>query len=194
MAPCEKKAREKQASLVFLDESGLLMAPLVRRTWAPKGHTPILRQRTRRHEKVSAIAVLTVSPRRKRVGLYFSLRPKANVTWPWLALFLQELQRHLRRPLHVIWDRLQAHRSCDLQSFLRQRSSIDTTFLPPYAPELNPVEMLWSYLKINPLANLPPMDENALAHIAHREIRTIQARPQLLRAFIRATPLSSCLE
>ena len=55
------------------------MAPLVRRTWAPRGMTPILAQRTRSRQKVSAIAALTLAPRRRRVGLYFSLYPDANI-------------------------------------------------------------------------------------------------------------------
>src|SRR3989442_37037 len=70
VAAGKKNVSGLNARLVFLDESGLLMAPLVRRTWAPRGQTPILLQRTRSHDKVSVTAVLTVSPRRRRVSLY----------------------------------------------------------------------------------------------------------------------------
>jgi len=52
-----------EAALIFLDESGLLMAPVVRRTWSPCGQTPIVVQRTRHHQKVSVIAALIISPR-----------------------------------------------------------------------------------------------------------------------------------
>jgi hypothetical protein len=54
--------------LVFWDESGFLMVPLVQRTWAPRGRTPQLRHRQRHHTRVSAIGLLTVSPQRKRLG------------------------------------------------------------------------------------------------------------------------------
>src|SRR5581483_592828 len=54
----KKNARRLRAPVVFVDESGLLMAPLVRRTWAPRGHRPVLRQRGRHREKVSLAAAL----------------------------------------------------------------------------------------------------------------------------------------
>ena len=54
------------------------MAPLVRRTWAPRGHTPVLMQRGRSRRKVSVIGALVISPRRRRVRAYFSLLPDAN--------------------------------------------------------------------------------------------------------------------
>jgi hypothetical protein len=53
LAAGKKNASRLNATLVFLDESGLMMAPLVRRTWAPRGQTPILLQRTRSRDKVS---------------------------------------------------------------------------------------------------------------------------------------------
>ena len=90
-----------KATLVFLDESGLLMAPLVRRTWAPVGDTPVLYQRTRSRERVSMIAALTVSPRRYRVGLYFSLLPNENVITPHVLSFLRDLRRQLGSPIIV---------------------------------------------------------------------------------------------
>ena len=56
----------------MIDESGLLMAPLVRRTWAPRGRTPdLVQQGGGHHEKVSVAAALWLSPRRDRLGLYF---------------------------------------------------------------------------------------------------------------------------
>ena len=177
-----------KATLVFLDESGLLMAPLVRSTWAPVGDTPILYQRTRSRERVSMIAALTVSPRRHRVGLYFSLLPNENVITPHVLRFLRDLRRQLGSPIIVIWDRLNVHRSAGTK--LRRRSrSIHITFLPPYAPELNPVEMFWSYLKMNPLANHAALDVEELACRAGRHARYIASDELLLRSFLRATPL-----
>jgi hypothetical protein len=67
-------------TLAFFDESGLLMAPQVRRTWAPRGETPIQRQRTRSRQKVSAAGVVTISPKRRRLGLYVAFYPDQNVT------------------------------------------------------------------------------------------------------------------
>lgn len=164
------------------------MAPLVRRTWAPVGNTPVLYQRTRSRERVSMIAALTFSPRRRRVGLYFSLLPNENVITQHVLRFIRELRRHLGAPIIVVWDRLNVHKSAGTR--LRRRSrSIHITFLPPYAPELNPVEIFWSYLKMNPLANHAAPDAEELARRAQRHARRIAGDQLLIRSFLRATPL-----
>ncbi len=194
MAADQKKGRRLRAHLVVLDESGLLLAPLVRRSWAPRGHTPVFYQRLRYREKVSMIAALTVSPRGRRVGLYFSLAPNRNVEKRWLASFLHELLRHLRGRVILIWDRLPVHRGGQIRRWLDRHPRLEVELLPPYAPELNPVEVFWAYLKCNPLANLAADDPHGLARLAARHARRLQRRRDLLHAFIRATPLSSCLQ
>ena len=189
MAPGKKNAARLKASLVFADESGFMMAPLVRRTWAPRGATPIMLQRGRSHGKVSAIAALVVSPARDRVRLFFRLHPDENIKTPLVVSFLRQLSRQLgRKPFLVVWDRLNAHRAKATTVFLKK---IGATFalLPPYAPELNPVEYVWSYLKANPMANDPHLDTSSLAGTARRHARSLQWRDELLRSFFKHTPL-----
>jgi transposase len=189
MAAGKKNAARRGASIAFLDESGLLMAPLVRRTWAPQGETPVLPQRTRSREKVSMVAVVSLSPRRRRVGLYWALHPNANINAPLLVEFLNSLTRHLRGPLVLVWDRLATHRARPVQEFLRRHPRVRTVFLPAYAPELNPPEYFWGYLKRHPLANLAPADAHQLERCAARHTRRIARQQPLLRSFIRASHL-----
>lgn len=139
------------------------------------------------------IGALSVSPRRRRVGLYFSLAAERNVDGSWTVAFLRFLLRHLRGNVVLIWDRLGAHTGGVAQDFIAQQPRLHVELLPPYAPELNPVENLWSYLKLNPLANLAPPDAETLSAIASRKTHTVRRRGTLLRSFIRHTPLSSCL-
>ena len=188
MAPGKKNASRLRASLVFIDESGLLMAPLVRRTWAPVGQTPIVYQRTRSRERVSMIAALTVSPGRRKLGLYFCLLPNENVVTAVVLRFVRQLRRHLGAPLVVVWDRLNVHR-CAWGKLQSRSQSIHAVFLPPYAPELNPVELFWSYLKMNPLANWPAVDADQLRRRAQRHAQQIADDQGLLRSFLKATPL-----
>jgi len=84
-------------------------APLVRRTWAPRGHTPVLMQRGRSRRKVSVIGALVISPRRRRVRAYFGLLPDANFDGESILAFVVQLCRALRVPIALIWDRLGAH-------------------------------------------------------------------------------------
>jgi transposase len=174
---------------VFLDESGMLMAPLVRRSWAPCGQTPILYQRTRSRQKVSAIAALCVSPERDDVRLFFRLHVNANINTAAVIDFLRHLSRELDGPIIMVWDRLQTHKSKAMRLFLAEKKSIHSCMLPPYAPELNSVEYLWSYFKTNPLANLAPSDADSLAANTRHHGRSLQNRPSLLRSFIIHSPL-----
>lgn len=189
MAPGKKNAQRLKLALVFLDETGLLMAPLVRRTWAPRGRTPVLYQRTAAREKASTITALSLSPRRRRVGLYFSVLPAENVTAAHLLAFLRALARHLPLGFVVVWDRLPGHRARIVTSFLERHPRRGYVLLPPYAPELNPVEYLWAYLKRNPLANHPPRNASHLAATARRHLAGLRARPSLLRSLFLASPL-----
>lgn len=168
------------------------MAPLVRRTWAPVGQTPVLYQRGRSRERVSMIAAITLSPRRHRVRLYFLLLPNENVDTVKLLSFVRQLRRQVGSPLIMVWDRLNVHRS--VASRLRERGrSIRFEFLPPYAPELNPTEILWAWLKMNPLANDAAYEVTDLCERAQLHAHRASCDEDLLRSFIRATPLSSCL-
>lgn len=164
------------------------MAPNVRRTWAPRGQTPILRQVTRSFKKVSAIAAVTVAPRRQRVGLYFSLHTR-NFNAHRIIAFLRSLRRQLQRQIIVVWDRLTAHRGRLVQRFLARCNQVQVEFLPPYAPELNPTELLWSHLKMNPLANYAPTDVLQLRGVARRHLCRARKRYGLIRSFLYGTPL-----
>ncbi len=69
-----RRARWRKAHLVFLDETGFMLTPTVRRTLAPPGKTAILKSWDR-HDRISALSAVTVSPKRRRLGLYFRLLP-----------------------------------------------------------------------------------------------------------------------
>jgi transposase len=89
----------------------------------------------------------------------------------------------------LVWDRLNAHRAKRTAKFMAGFHHLHTFFLPAYAPELNPVEYAWGYLKMNPLANRPAFEAAALAAMAHRHARVMQRNEPLLRSFLRHSPL-----
>ena len=166
------------------------MAPLVRRSWAPRGCTPVLFQRTQSHKKVSVIASLCISPKRDLVRLYFRLLPDININAPLVLDFLKNLLIQLKKsPLILIWDRFLAHRAKAVQSFLWDSKSLHSEYVPAYAPELNPVENTWGYMKTNPLANCPLSDVLALTKTARFHGRSLQRKQSLLRSFLKYSPL-----
>lgn len=175
--------------MVFIDESGLLLLPVVRRTWGPRGRTPVLWHIGRHRRKVSVIAALCVSPERRTVRLYFQLLVEKNFDAAAVLAFSKQLARHLRAPMALVWDRSNTHRTADIRDFFARTGSCHFHF-PSYAPELNPVEYVWSYLKTKPLANLACPDVDQLAIVGRRHARSIQRQPHLLRSFIAHSPLS----
>ncbi len=153
--------------------------------------TPILLQRGRAWGKVSAIAALVVPPQRDRVTCAFRLHSNATIDTGHVLGFLHQLARHLRgTPFVLIWDRWQPHRARRVRAVLATHPAAGCAFFPPYAPELNPVEYLWDYLKINPLANLTASNADSLGIITRRHARSVQRRQTLLRSFIEHSPLS----
>ena len=119
------------------------------RTWAPRGQTPVLRFHFN-WKTLSVMAGITWW------NFYFKLFPGA-IKAPQIIEFLEHLLRHLRRPLLVIWDGLPGHRSAAVRDFVAaQGTALTLEWLPGYAPELNPVEHIWSYLKEHELPNLLP--------------------------------------
>lgn len=167
--------------MAFLDESGFLLIPTVRRTWAPRGDTPVIRHRYR-HDRISAISAVTVSPRRQRCGFYAHLHV-TNITHAEVAIFLRLLLRHLRGAIIVLWDGGPIHRGPDVRTVLRRHPRLHVERFPAYAPELNPDELAWSYLKMQ-LANGRPDDVRALLADLSRAIKGIRRHSELSRGFV----------
>jgi transposase len=165
------------------------MAPHVRRTWAPKGSTPLLYKCTRSYQQVSVIAALCISAERHTVRCSFRLHPTTNINAERVFSFLRQLSRQLQgTPFFVIWDRWQVYRAKRVRVFLSRPPAVGFVFLPAYAPELNPVEYVWNHLKTNPMANDPRREVGSLSATARRYARSRQRREGLLRSFINHSP------
>ena len=166
---------------MLIDESGFMLQPVVRRTWAPKGKTPI-QYSWDRHDRISAIAALTIAPQNRRLNLYFQLL-KDNIRFDSVISFLLLIHRHLRRKFILVMDRFSGHRKAVR---LLQEEGIDwfeVEWLPSYAPDLNPVEMIWNHTKYADLANFIPDDILHLEHAVTTSITKTRQVSNLLRAF-----------
>ena len=176
--------------LVFMDEAGFMLAPLVRRTWAPRGKTPEITIADS-HDRISAIGALTISPFHRRFGFYYHLLPdNLNFRGGSVVRFVDEVQRRLRGPVTILWDTIRIHTGWAVQDYLMRHPRIIVECLPPYAPELNPVDHVWSYVKYGRLANYCPHDLAELRKRVRAEFRKMQKRPRLLAALFRRTGLT----
>lgn len=164
-----------------------MLQPTVRRTWARKGQTPIHYSWDRR-DRVSVISAIKVSPKRRYLGLYFVIQD-SNIRADDFVTFVAELLVHFPKGIILVVDRCMVHRSGVRQ--LRQRFGrrVDVEWLPPYAPELNPVEQVWNHSKYGQLANFIPDDINHLADAVDSSLRYQAVRQNLLRSFFHCTKL-----
>ncbi|MBL0167682.1 MAG: IS630 family transposase [Propionivibrio sp.] len=171
----KKKPQRDGRLIVFVDESGLSERPTRVRTWALKGQTPII-QFHFNWNHVSVIAGLT------RTNCMFRLH-EGSIKKEEIVAFLKALKAHLKQPLLVIWDGLRAHRSRLVREYLdRLDGHIQIAFLPPYAPDMNPVEYLWAWLKRHALANYCPNTLSELHTTARNKLKSAQKRPSIIAA------------
>jgi transposase len=166
------------------------MAPLLRRTWAPRGQTPRLEQHGGQRQKVSVAAALWLPPRRQRLGLFYRTLVNAYFNNAQLASSLEELLRELRGRWVVIWDGGPMHKGDPIREVLQRRGDrLSLELLPPYAPMLNPAESLWSWLKYSRLSNFAPHDATELHRAVIGELKSIEANQRRLRNFFHASQL-----
>src|ERR1039457_2374529 len=153
MAGSKKNARHQKAWIFFQDESGVSQRPSIRRTWAPKGETPVLIHAFN-WSKMSICAAIGYRWDGRRSRLFFQTREGSYNTESLIA-FLDDLKRHVRRQKAIlVWDGLPAHKSRAMQEYLlRQRGWLTVERLPGYAPDLNPIETMWGNIKGKELAN-----------------------------------------
>jgi transposase len=149
MACPPKKAVQAGRTIVFVDESGFSLLPSVVTTYAPQGHTPVLKAPLK-WQHLSVIGAITPE------GKLFHQVDEHAISKVEVVRFLRHLLRQIAGKLLVVWDGLPAQRSRLVKQFLAEGAAerLHLVQLPAYAPDLNPVEGLWNHLKRVQLGNM----------------------------------------
>ena len=175
LAWAQKKARREGRLILFIDESGLSQRPTRVRTWALNGHSPVV-QFHFNWDHVSIIAGMHLA------GVTFRLHDGA-IKKEQVIEFLKALKAHYRRRLLIIWDGARPHCSRLVRDYVDSTDGqIVVERLPAYAPELNPVEYLWAWLKRHALANFCPDTLTELHHGARSKLKSAQRRSTIITA------------
>jgi transposase len=189
-----REAEARHAYIAFVDETGFMLDPTVRRTFAPRGHAPVHKVADP-HARISAIGAITVSPSPRRLGLmYHLLANNVNFSGPAIAQYLHTLRAGLGGPVTVIWDRVRIHCCEAVEKRLVTEADIVVCPFPSYASDLNPADGIWRYIKYARLANYTPLDLRTLRQTVEEELRHLANRTDLLASFIRYTKLPLVLE
>lgn len=141
-----------------------------------------------RYDRLSVIGAITISPVRRRLSVPFQIH-RDNIRTAEVVAFIRSLRASLRGPLIVILDRWSVHRAAAKQILASRIRSIEFEWLPAYAPELNPVEALWSHTKYSELANFVPEDTPQLQRSVKKSLKSQSANHRLKQSFLRTAKL-----
>jgi len=180
VARAQKKAAAEHRTIVWIDQSGFYLLPMAVRTWAPRGQTSVLRVKLTR-DHLSAISGITPDGR-----LCMQIQDQAYDS-EGVVRFLRLLLRKLKGKLLVIWDGAPIHRGQAVKAFLRRKAAkrLQLVQLPGYAPELNPDEGIWNYLKRVELKNVCCRDLTHLATELRKAKDRLRHKPEIIRSCVR---------
>ncbi|GLF95171.1 transposase [Streptomyces yaizuensis] len=173
------------------------MTPPTSRTWAKRGHTPVIRVRGRSRRRCSIAALVCYKPGERSRMIY---RPRRHCdhkrggrrSFAWTAYrdLLKAAHRQLGGPVILIWDNLNVHKDRRLRAFIDAQDRVTASHLPPYAPDLNPVEGIWSLLRRSSQANTAFTSPEHLITTLRHGHRRLQYRNDTLNGCLTETGLT----
>ncbi|MFI6688374.1 transposase [Streptomyces sp. NPDC050485] len=176
------------------------MTPPTSRTWSKRGHTPLIRVRGRSRGRVSVAALCCYRPgaRSRLIYRYILHDPhgghtksgRRSFSWTDYRDLLRVVHHQLGAPFVLVWDNLNTHRAAGLRDFVAEQDWITVFQLPSYAPDLNPVEGIWSALRRSRQANTAFTDPDHLLRALRQGLRQIQYRSGLIDGCLAATGLT----
>lgn len=179
----EKRAVNAGATIAFADEAGFYLLPSVVRTWAKVGQTPQLKTVTK-YEHLSVASAITTE------GKLITQVRKKSFNGATIVDFLKHLMRQIDGKIILIWDGARIHHCKEVKTFLKEGAATRLRLirLPPYAPELNPDEGVWNWIK-RQMGNLCCANFEELGYELKLAIQKLRNRPQTIQAFYRMAGL-----
>jgi len=174
-----RRARDEKADIYFWDESGFRADSVQGKTWAPIGQTPVVQVPGQR-QSISAASAVSA-----RGGFWFVTYPGALNGELFVAL-LKKLMHRRRKPLHLVLDGLPAHKTKLVKTYVAStQGRLTLHFLPGYAPDLNPDELVWSHAKRTGNARRPLQKGEKLEQRVTAQLAAIGQNRKLVRSFFK---------
>ena len=174
-----RQARRQGADIHFWDESGFRADGVQGKTWAKKGQTPVVRVPGQRQ---SVSAASAVSAR----GAFWFATYKGALNGELFVALLKKLMHRRKKPLHLVLDGLPAHKKKVVKDYVAATEGrLTLHFLPGYAPDLNPDELVWSHAKRTGNARRPLQKGEQLEPRVAQQLAAIGNNPKLVRSFFK---------
>jgi len=174
-----RQAKAQGAEVFFWDESGFRADSVHGKTWGVRGHTPVVARPGQRQSISAASAVNT------KGAFWFCIYEGALNAELFVDL-LKKMMRHRKKPVHLILDSLPAHKKALVREYAQATGKLTLHFLPGYAPDLNPDELVWSHVKRTGVARRPLQRGENLGQRIEQQLAQIQNNPSLVRSFFNA--------
>ena len=177
-------AKRKGAEIYFWDESGFRADAVQGMTWGVKGQTPVVEVPGKRQSISAASAV------NSKGGFWFATY-QGGMSAELFVAMLKLIMRGRRRPLYLILDSLPAHKAKVVHDYVETTDGkLKLFYLPGYAPELNPDELVWSYVKRTGTGKRPLASNESLQDRIEADLTILQNNPGLVRSFFKAADVA----
>ncbi|KAI3610294.1 Transposase (plasmid) [Cupriavidus necator H850] len=174
-----RQAREQKADIFFWDESGFRADSVHGKTWAPRGETPVVERPGQRQSMSAASAV-------NSKGAFWFATYEGGLSGELFVTLLKKLMFNRKKAVHLIVDGLPAHKKAIVKDYVAStQGKLTLHFLPGYAPDLNPDELVWSHVKRSGVARSPLQKGEKLGPRMHEQLAQIRRNPKLVRSFFR---------
>jgi transposase len=175
-----RQAKAEGAEIFFWDESGFRADAVHGLTWGVKGQTPVV-ERPGQRQSISAASAVNAK------GAFWYCTYEGGLTAELFVTLLRQMMRYRRKPVHLIVDGLPAHKTKLVKDYVQStKGRLTLHFLPGYAPELNPDELVWSYVKRTGVARTPLRKGEQMRDKISAQLAAIKAMPRLVRSFFKA--------
>ena len=175
-----RKAKEEGGEVYFWDESGFRADAVHGKTWGAKGRTPVV-ERPGQRQSISAASAVNSK------GAFWYCTYEGGLTAELFVALLKKMMRRRVTPAHLVVDGLPAHKTALVKDYVASTKGLLTLhFLPGYAPELNPDELVWSHMKRTGVARAPLRKGDRLSDKVKEQLALIKTMPQLVRSFFKA--------
>jgi transposase len=175
-----RKAKRQGAEVFFWDESGFRADTVHGKTWGVRGQTPVV-QRPGQRQSVSAASAVTAQ------GAFWFCVYEGALNGELFVELLKKMMHRRRKPVHLVLDSLPAHKRTLVSEYVTSTEGrLTLHFLPGYAPDLNPDELVWSHVKRTGSARRPLQKGEKLRGKIEEQLAKLQKLPSLIRSFFNA--------
>jgi transposase len=175
-----RQAKAAGGDVFFWDESGFRADTVHGKTWGVKGRTPVI-ERPGQRQSISAASAVNAR------GAFWYCTYEGGLNADLFVTLLRQMMRNRKKPVHLVVDGLPAHKTKLVKDYVAStKGRLTLHFLPGYAPDLNPDELVWSHMKRTGVARTPLRRGEKLQEKVDAQLAAIKKLPQLVRSFFMA--------